>query len=155
MVKADLGKSPVVPPFVREFRPEPFSLTKSEWAADNRELVRRNSSRGSAGSTTLFTVPNNKTLYITNSYVSLVIISSGAAFIIGAINVEGGSTGADNGNIISAISSNISTSTGVRLGQNISISHQMPVKVRGNEVVFLTLDTAGASVLGGFVGYLE
>ena len=155
MVKAKLGESSVVPPFVREFRPEPFSLTKSEWAADNRERAIGTGNRGSAGSTTMFTVPNGKTLYITNSFLSLTNTGGGAAFLVAAINIKGGATGSNDGNIISIQGTNLSTFTGIRQGEHLALSYPMPIKVGANEAVHVTISAAGASVLGGFVGYLE
>ena len=150
MVEAELGKSAVVPPFVREFRPEPFSLTKSEWAADNREFVQI--SGGQTGSGNVFTVPEgNKNFYITNasltSFNASTVSASG-----GAMRIANASGTTRVGIIF--IQLPIAIVGAVAPITSISQAFNMPIKAMGGEIIRIT---GGASVTSGFAihGYLE
>ena len=135
VLNADLGESNVVPVPTREFRPEPFTPTKSEWAADNREVVIDNIRSSGA----LFTVPNNKILYITHIYLSGSQIA--AANANASISIDGK-------RILRLF---LGALTGTTDSGHLAFSFTMPIKVRQN----VTFNNGISNAEGGFVGYLE
>lgn len=141
-----LGESPVIPEPIREFRPEPFMQTKAEWAADNREQILAHDSFSST--TTIYTVPNGRVLYITSASMALldpVSLDTGqnASMEIGARRAR-----------ILTVSSGtgLHPTPDVPYGGSISITYPMPIKVRSGE--FIRVVTS-ASTVACFQGYLE
>jgi len=148
MVKTNLGKSRVVPPSVREFRPEPFVLTKSEWAADNREQVMERANfltTTNSGGTDIFTVPEGKTLYVI------------AANVSGASNETVAGSTPEVRIILSGNSDIRLIQVALTLTPSsnaASITYSMPLKFRAGDTLRLSQSRQihGAAVI---IGYLE
>lgn len=133
---------------VREFRPEPFSRTKSEWAADgNRQQIIRNVSVSTTA--TLFTVPIGQTLFITSAYVSLLdpaTLDSG-----NSVGLEIGTQ--RNKLLVCTASSTINTTGNSGNVGNIANNFPMPIRVEQGDIVRVV--GGGLSIEAGFQGYLE
>ena len=155
-ISSDLGDGNVSPLPVREFRPEPFVLTKTEWAADNREPIFRRK-RILATNTILFQVPKGKTLYITNAFMTGQNPTATVDFCriyIGGITGAAASDSTDENTILMlelGLSSNVGETRG---GTSIVISYPMPIKVSLESAVVADRDQA-ATTQAGFIGYLE
>lgn len=147
MMLNTLGTSDVVPEQTREYRPEPFGLTKNEWAVDNRELITISNSRSSAGTTTLYVVPSGKTLYVTS--IALYGYTYGISTGIKLIDLHSDMYTA--GSLLGIYF------TDDKQQNTITEEFTMPLKFyNGSHLYFTIIDTDGISV--GYIriyGYLE
>jgi len=131
----------------REFRSEPFIPTQAEWSAKNREQILRDARQVSV-TTTLFTVPANRTLFITSAAMSCSDPS--AANSTNKPTLEIGATR-------QAILTCVSSST-AQVGQHggsvtaVAQSFPMPIIANAGEIVRLV---TGVNTTVMFQGWLE
>lgn len=121
-----------------------FITTWLDWAAQNLERV----SQTVAGLATIFTVPENKTLYITTSWISWSSEASGAttnsnfAIVLSAAAA-----------INTILQSRKPAVNGIHGGE--ATCYPMPIKVESNQTVLLVGGLAAAdAVTSGFTGFL-
>lgn len=125
--------------------PREFIKSWVEWASDNEELILKSRNRIASGDTTLYTVPENKTLYITNAYCSISCNSGAPSFRKVIIFID--SLNGENAQIIT------SYIYGGGTNNTNQLSYSMPIKVESGSII--VLDTgSNSSVSGGFVGFL-
>ena len=130
--------------------PPKFTPTYYEWLVSKSEQVKRIGQISSVGTTTtLFTVPDNFTLFITHLWISAVGDSPAGAdrgfatFKIGEGDTSIFGCGVDH-------HGTVATSIG-----NAFIALTMPIKMNQKEVLkMIKFDLFAGQVLGGFMGFL-
>lgn len=118
-----------------------FQSTESEWRGRVEENIFRETNVSAGGSTTIFTVPANSTLFITNIYLS--VISSGVNVQLGDVRILG------VGNQLLRCIAMDNTSN------SVAINLMKPIKIEvGQSIAIVGQGTTG-NTLGGFHGWLE
>lgn len=113
-----------------------------EWAADNFKQIIESQTRTSAGTSTILTVPDNKTIFITSAWISIVSIASvGAAAGQGVIEVGGSAIlGTEGWN------ANLNTNS-------TNLDFSMPIKVEAKQLITFRTNLAEIKGVGGIVGF--
>ena len=126
-------------------------LSVIEFSTDNPVFSRRAIDLAS-GTTTVYTVPSGKRLFITSVYVSLTNTSLTDNNSL-AISID---NGAANSNIIAVGLPNMATAAGNYLSISESMSFNMPVLVAAGRIILLDFTGAASQTgNGGFVGWEE
>jgi len=125
--------------------PREFSATFAEWAADNVEQIFRSDNMIS-GNKTIYTVPDNFTLFITGCYSQATCTSGAGQIRSGGLTIRS-PAGEFIANLISSyINAALSSSSN-------SINFSMPIRVLQKEVVVVTA-SPNTSAVGAFFGFL-
>lgn len=132
------GEDKILDEDVIKKQPREFQPTFSEWAADNVEQIIK-SDTSNNGSSAIYQVPVNFTLFITSCFIAHLSSSASQAII-------------HLGNDSSI--KNILVSRSKDQGCNNSLSFLMPLKVSQGETIFLTSTGAGNGANGGIQGFL-
>ncbi len=120
--------------------PSEFSATFMEWASDNIEQVFKQGTAAGA-SATLYTVPDNFTLFITSAWVSVSCITGNPADRSGTILFN---------NSLRIIDTSIYPGNTVNSN---TLSFPMPLKINTKAVIEI-LSSANSRSRGGFQGFL-
>lgn len=122
-----------------------------EWAAENAEQIIKSAFvMSGSSSSTLYTVPKNKTLYITSAHICLGIREGNNAISSG----QGLEIYPDNLALLSFLPE---ITNGVNSGALISsnsVSYPMPLKVEAGKAVRIIKQTNNCDVAAGFQGFL-
>lgn len=121
-----------------------FIPTESEWRGRTEEIIVRES--GTTTTTTIFTVPKNKTLFITYAFVTA--INSGSINGNGAAGLRISKFGGLD--ILNAGFFNLQESVATN-----AVNFTMPIKVDAGETVIIDAGVAGIKCSAGFMGWLE
>lgn len=146
-------KKPVIAEKDREFIP-----TEMEWAMRNREIISRDDTTGGASgdssNNTIFTVPENNTLWLTSVNLSYISRPTGTSVIFPKISIV------DAGNIVTQLLAFI-FQNGYTSEHNdaMTLSFTLPIKVSSNQTIRLNgglgAGTGRLDVKGGFTGWIE
>lgn len=118
-----------------------FIQTWVEWSAKNQEQVGSSVSRSGAGSTTIFTVPDKKTFFLTSLELSCTQDATGT----GAAQCLVGSTRITLAIITTRIDPQI-----ISISKNFS----MPIRLESGEVISLQNQQAGQHSSSSIQGFL-
>lgn len=128
-------------------------LVQSEFvSAAQQETIVNVSSSLQNSNTTLYTVEDDKILWIVGAWVSCAPTSSFNTTDSASINITTG------GNIVEAVCANnqsAGTQTNSLPGNSVSQMFPMPLKVTAGEVVRLEIANSSMRASGGFNGWLE
>jgi hypothetical protein len=141
-----LGSSNVPAEESKEFRPQEFVKTWSEWAVQNREQLIRTATRTGSGNTTMYSVPVGRKLIITAAWVSGRAVATAGRSVIFVTN-KGFPGGVDKFTLIDA-------ELAVNSNNSNSISLSQPIIVDAEDDIVLSTG-ATQTGFGGFVGWLE
>lgn len=118
-----------------------FVSNEKEFSGRHRELIQKATT--SNGDVTIFTVPPNKTLFITTAWIS------GSS---DGVNVEAGFLTIYFNDVENSI---LGCSSGVKNEGNNSLGFPMPIQVNSGGKVFLESTSGNFNVAGGFTGWIE
>ena len=130
----ELGKSKL--PLEEDLIKKPIEFVKSwvEWAATNAlQKIISGESTLTQGAITLYTVPDNRTLYITSAFFTLAVLNGNTGFG-NSIGLQI-TTGGGNVAILNVAASTTSAAEDVSLVSNNSVSYPMPLEVNSGSVV--------------------
>ncbi len=137
----ELGSSEVIPIESLEKRPTEFIPTRAEWSADNRERVMRFDRNLGTETSTMFTVPAGRKLFLTN----LVMSCRGDAINAGVSIVSLGLSGSGQSIRLDV------TKDG---SETVSVGFVMPFKIPEAGTIILDTNNIGSATVS-FIGWLE
>jgi hypothetical protein len=135
---------------VLEPRSRQFFPTFTEWVADGNAEQVFVTSRSLASSTTIYTVPDNYSLFVTSCWISATEEDNVSIHAFASIGKIEGATVTD------FLGVNVDHITGQHGGATAgSQSFPMPLKIQSGERMWITLDNfSNGNVSGGFQGFL-
>lgn len=139
---AGLGESNV--PLTEDILKKEFEFVKTflEWISNgNAEQIIRDAARTTGGTSTLYTVARNTTLFITSAWIAGVGTSIGTVINFFLEEADRNLKFLRNYSFENTPSSS-------------SITYSMPIRIESGQSIVFTIAIGQASAAGGFTGYL-
>jgi len=140
MVELGKSKVPLEEDIIKK-GPVEFVKTWLEWSSDKWELISRETSRTTGGTTTFFTVPENKTLYITSAWIS------GQGTSVGTVVNFRLNTSTSVGTLLRIFTNQLAS-------QGYAIPYPLPVKLESGQTVSFSISIGQGTAGAGFHGFL-